>query len=871
MRFIFATVLLSFLIGPAFCQEGGYYQTHFSPQNPQINDVNFDIVQDQHGLICIANRSGVILFDGKSWELIKAPGAIFSLTIGANNIIYTGGVDGLGKVERGRNNKLQYISLTDSTHGEIRDVLMVGNSLYGASAKNIIKYNLKNGELKVIPSKYAGELYKLVIIDDQLHVISTIGGLKKIGEDALETPEIPALEGRQIEFISSPSPSGKQVVGFSDNKLSILENKQLSSVALQSDYLENSLGVSATWVGDSLIAIATFRGGIVFIDPVEQAIEQILDSKNGLPDNEIYTMMVDRSDGLWVAHNEGFTRISPKFPFKTFHKYPGLEGDILTVNHFNNRLYVGTTMGLFYLAQIREYEQKTDVEEIVITSAPLEKKERKGLFGFLRRPSEEAAPDTTTRIVKSTYQELKSIRYAYQKVSGISSKVFQLTSANGELYSGGFDGLFRITGDQVKQITDSPARTFHISRFYNKAFVNTYSNRFEVFNLNGSTHEKVNLLADFNDWVSHIFEDDKHRIWFCGSNDLFWIQLEGNEIKDADEYDIKNPYFFDTYGMVHKDRVLFINEAGIVEFNEKRNNLEQIEYPAYQKYFTDNNGTIWMLIDGKWKTLGTDISVDELDLVSVFKDVVYITYDKNHKNYWVVSDDNKLYRLNINQEAKSALKSSYKLFLQSIKSADSLITPKPKLKFDQDNTSLTFEFAQPEYSGLLETEYQYLLSGLNDEWSEWSTNHDVISIPYLPEGKYELKVKSRNLISGIQEAEPISFVVVPPYWKRPWFLAVEFSVLAFLLFISMRLKRLGYKYRMLSRLLALLTLIIIIEFIQTVAENEFGTESSPVFDFLIQITVAIIIFPVESVIRKFIFKEKNIQILDFISLKNKNT
>ena len=72
-----------------------------------------------------------------------------------------------------------------------------------------------------------------------------------------------------------------------------------------------------------------------------------------------------------------------------------------------------------------------------------------------------------------------------------------------------------------------------------------------------------------------------------------------------------------------------------------------------------------------------------------------------------------------------------------------------------------------------------------------------------------------------------------------------------------------------SRLLALLVLIIVVELIQTLAENRFGTQSSPVLDFIIQVTMAIIILPVESVLRKYIFKEKEVRVMDFMTLKDK--
>ena len=57
-----------------------------------------------------------------------------------------------------------------------------------------------------------------------------------------------------------------------------------------------------------------------------------------------------------------------------------------------------------------------------------------------------------------------------------------------------------------------------------------------------------------------------------------------------------------------------------------------------------------------------------------------------------------------------------------------------------------------------------------------------------------------------------------------------------------------------SRLLSLLSIIILIEFIQTAAGSTFSTNSGPVVDFLIQVCVAFVILPIEGFLRKFMLR-----------------
>jgi len=866
------SILLSlFLSINLYAQDGSYFLTHYTSGDQNINNVNFDIAQTQRGIICIANRSGIIQFDGKNWDKISTPTAIFSLAIGKDNTIYTGGISGLGSVKNDSKNYLTYTAISDSTVSDIFDLVLHNDKIYGINTSTVFVYDLKSQQVRQIKSTYSGELLKLLLIDDQVFVNTAISGLKAVGAKSLDTPKNSTLDGLKVEFVSARKGTSKYLMGLSNNKVAVLENGSLQTINLESEYLNQSIIIDGLWLADSLIAVATLKGGVVFVNPQSEKITQIVNYRNGLPDNEIFAIALDSHNGLWVSHNEGFTRISPKLPFRAYDRYPGLEGDLLTTTYHNNKLYVGTSLGLYYLAEIKEYDEKTVVKKRVVEvpQKQEEEKERKGLFGFLKRNNEDdrPSPKRVTRYFQQTEKELQSIRYEYKKVANIESKVFNLSTVGQRLFCGGLDGLFEIKDTTAATISQSPIRTFHASTKYQKVFINTYDDRFEVYKLNEG-YDKLSLFSDFADWVSYIFEDDKGRVWFCSSNDLYWIKLKGDEIISSGEHFIKNPYFYETFGVDYQDSLYFINEEGTFLLDESTSKIKKIDDQTQKKYLRDNNGTVWIYKDDKWKTLGSNFASSHLNILSVFTDISNISFDEEHQNFWVLTSSGSLFKLNINNDLSHSL-TSYDLFLKNIRTTNQIFLPKPGLKFSQENSALTFEFVQPEYSGILNIEYQYMIEGLNEKWSEWSSSYNVIPIPYLPDGKYKLKMRSKNIATGVKEIDPIKFEIIPPYWKRPWFLAFEFSALALLLFLSVRLKKLGYKYRMLSRLLALLTLIIIIEFIQTVAENEFGTETSPVIDFIIQIVVAIIILPVEGVLRKYIFKEKNVQILDFISLKNK--
>ncbi|ELR72439.1 hypothetical protein C900_01522 [Fulvivirga imtechensis AK7] len=882
-------------------QDGDFFLTHYTPGEGSADNVNFDIVQNHRGIIYIANRRGILTFDGRDWDFTKTPSAIFSLAIDDDNTLFAGGRSGFGKISRDSRFNLKYISLSDTEHdvSDIFNILIHDKKLYAINRNHIFIYNINNGSISKITPRYSGEILNLVRFVNDVYVVTANSGLQLIEGTKLMSPRHEAIRDLDPLFISKGPKDSSYLIGTNNNELYLFAENKLSPLTINSgrEYITESGLQNGIWFSDTLAALSTLKGGVVFINPLQGKIEEIINYQTGLPDNEIFAIAIDRNFGVWAAHSAGLTRISPTFPFRNFNRYPGLEGKMLSAKNHQGKLYVGTSLGAYYLEEVRDYNEivkyirieqpvknEPSAQEEQVEEAEPEKERGGGIFAFLKRGkrkedkkndvsdvgnAEQVENPAPTRTVYKTEieRELQSIKYTYKKVEGIDSKTFQFVSVGSRLFCGGLDGLFEINGGSSRAITRLPVRYFYISKNQKKIFVSTYTDELKVFDYTREFKE-IDIFGDYKDYVQYIFEDEQQRIWFCSINDLYWVKLRDSEIVEMDEYQMENPYYYETYGISRNDSILFINESGLYAIDEEAKKLVALKNKAIiDRYLPDNNGRIWIHADQRWATLVPHEISSKLDLLSLFKNINYISSDDNDQDYWVITDSNDLYRLSLT--ATNMLSNSYALYLKDIRIQSEVIPPAPKLRFEQQNSNLIFEFVQPEYSGVLDIQYQYKLDGLNDTWSEWSSSYNVINFPYLPEGEYTLLVKSKNALGKISEASPVVFEVIPPYWKRPWFYALEFSSLALLLFISVKLKKLGYKYRLLSRLLALLTLIIIIEFIQTLAEGNFSTMSSPVLDFIVQVLVAFIILPVEGTIRKYILKEKEVDLRDFIRIREK--
>jgi hypothetical protein len=193
----------------------------------------------------------------------------------------------------------------------------------------------------------------------------------------------------------------------------------------------------------------------------------------------------------------------------------------------------------------------------------------------------------------------------------------------------------------------------------------------------------------------------------------------------------------------------------------------------------------------------------------------------------------------------------YPLVLRQVKGQEINITKGKRVTLEQPENELSFDFIQPDYVSSYAMQYRYQVKGLSNKWTSWSNTNHLASFPFLPPGNYQIAIQSRDLLGNESKIETISFEVLPPYWKRWWFYALEFLFFGMLVFLSVKLTVANSKYRYLSEILSLLTVIIFIQFISTIINSIIVVKSSPVVQFFVQVIIALLVFPIELYFRKF--------------------
>jgi len=867
-------------------QSGSYFLTHRSPGEDNFDNVCFDMAQDNHGIMYFAMKAGVLEFDGREWDLIPGAGAIYALNRNDSGEIFWVGAKGFGKIgfdEKGFK-KIEYLS--DSSVTNVFQTLAIGEHAYFLSENKL--FHCKEGQAKaevVITNNAQGVFTGMFELFGNVYVQTERNTTFKVENKKLVYVNL-NFSGNVL-FYSRIENS--YVLGTSDNRVyTCSEDLVMRRVRIHDQpYADANVVVTGTWVNKKLLALGTLRGGVMLVNPETGERDQVIDYSTGLPDNEVFSLIADANQNIWVAHEYGFTQISPTLPFRSFSYYSGLKGNLLCAYSYRGNVYVGTSLGLFKLHKEEVYDEVISYVDIkprnasnvtgqtvppTGTKKPETQEEtpskRRGFFNFLRRnrekekehehatsdPKNTETSDDGEEASKNVHREkrvdrvLRSSQHVFKKVAGIDSKITHLAETDGKLIAAGLEGVFEIHDLVAQSILRSPTRYIYASEKKHTIIASTYND--EIWSLEPQAEwQQLNLINNLGDQIDYIFEGSENEWWLCGLDKIYQLKLNETGIERLLTIALTNPNFEKTVGLYINDQIIFVNSDGFFHFEREKNMLSKIDtLPLPSQYFAFD-GHILYRDQHRWNVLGGVKERNNLQLLNLFQNLRFITTDQDPQDLWMISGSNEL--LKFYGENVTLLENKFPIFLKSIQSTTGKIADFSHIELDQINSAVTFEVVQPDFINPKSIEFRYLLDGMNQDWSDWSSLNNKINFPYLPPGQYNLRVQARNIFGKINDLTPLSFKVIPPYWKQSWFYAMEFAVFASLVMLSFRLST---RYRIISRFLSLITIILLIEFIQTVIGYSIVSDDSPVVEFFIQFIVAILILPVEGFLRNLMLR-----------------
>lgn len=706
---------------------------------------NWAIVQDEKGVIYVANDEGLLSFDGNFWRKYTTPssGTIRSLAIAPDGKIYAGSQGEIGFFQPGKNGTLQYTSLNtllpdrEKDFTDIWNVVIYKNDVFFRSFKKIFQF--KNDKITVyrdIAWSFLG------LSNGRLISKSYNKGLMQFVNNSwipLSTRDTIPMKAQVTALL--PLNKDSSLMLTKKNGAYILNGDQIRQFRtpdLQMINEKNPYGAAS--IDENRIAIITSFGGCYVINKKGQLI-QGLAKQDGLQNNNILSVFVDREKNLWLGLDNGIDLVAYSNAIK--HIYPNyLEQSAgKSAIIFDNRLYIGTSDGLYDVPVNQE-------------------------------------------------QDMSYVKGRFEQVPNTNGQVWNLCELNGELVMGHNDGFFVIK-NRIPHVVDASSGFWTFTPMSNVIpspvvlagtynGVNFYNYQNGTFK-NPSIHchfESIRFMAVDNNiaWVSHPYKG------------LYKIQLNGGVRPSYTAYVDKDKILSPNNNHIFKakSRILLCNQNGFFEYDEKKDNFKPSAF--FRNIFgnrnieyikEDNDGNIWFVED---KSLGVvDFSTPAPEIIRfpeltnrIMAGGFECIYPYNRNNIFVAGENGFFH---INYEQYKSMKGNIPILIGNVRiynKKDSTVfggyygeksgKPEGTPEINYSWNSIHFEYSSPLYGKQPSIEYSYKLEGFDKIWSRWSKKSEK-DYTFLPPGNYTFKVKARTHEGDESSVTSYRFTILPPWYR----------------------------------------------------------------------------------------------------------
>ncbi len=747
------TVFFCFAFRFAFCQNtiGIPDIINYFKETYNAGTQNRGIVQDKNGIVYFANQEGLLSFDGAYWKTYPLPNKtiIRSVVIGKDNKIYVGGQDDFGYFTPDKNGKLVFKSLKtflpkkDFFCTDIWNTVAYGDDIFFRSKEKI--YQWDNHTVSVYPA--AAEWDFLGEANHQLIAQDSHNGLLQFS-NGLWQPMLKDASWPDKFIISSVSPFGKDssFVTTINTGFYILANNHLSKFKFAgNDPFVNQRILTATPITKDWLAVGTNLAGCYIINKRGEVIQNI-SRKEGLQINNILYLFVDARQNLWIGLDNGIDFIAYNNAIK--HIYPEKlnEGEGYASLIYKNKLYVGTSNGLY--------------------NVPLSDK-----------------------------KDLSYVNGEFTSIPDTKGSAWGLYEVNNHLLMAHHDGAYQVEDNKVLPI-NTHTSYFNFLPFYSvlpsALIIAGDESGLDFMEYKNNSFISKGNLPGFNEFCQYAAIDNNNIIWVAHPyRGVYKIDVADPLHTQSKLYTNKNglPSYLNNHLFKVKNRIVITTEKGVYEYNSRKDIFEPSEY--YKPYFGNKNirclqedpkGNIWFIED---KNLGVIDFSEEKGKVIYFPELnekmvrgfEYI-YPYNEQNifvgaekgfYHINYEDYKknIYPIVVRISAVKALSNSDTLLfggyygdVNTVLSQSSGAVP----HLANEWNSLHFDYSSPSYGSTNSVDYSYYLKGFDKEWSSWSKRAEK-DYTNLPAGNYTFGVKAKNNLSGDSNTATYSFVVLPPWYQ----------------------------------------------------------------------------------------------------------
>jgi len=708
----------------------------------------WDIDQDKNGVMYFANNDGLLTYDGTYWQVYPNANntVIRSIYIANDGRIYVGGQGELGYFFPDERGMLVYNSLNDlvpeehKNYADVWNIHSYNDEVIFQTGRNIFRYKPDHS---ITSLRSGGAIEFSAVFKGELYIKDNYKGLLKLEDNAFIILPIEKIASPITSFL--PFDTDRVLVTTLKDGMFLFDGESLTPYSIpEDDFIKEKRIYNARLLTDGNIALGTSLAGVLIIDKNGKALRHV-QKESGLQNSNVLCVYHDQVNNIWIGLNNGIDYLEYESPFTYIYPDDDLEGTGYTVEIQNEKIYFGTSTGLYYSDW------------------------------------------------KSDYSPFDEQRFKF--VPGTHGQVWGISTLEDQLILNSHEGTFNINGSSSKTIRTNSSWK-HILLNDQLAICGGY-NGLSLFKKKDNQWTFSNQLKGFTESSRILIKEKNGTIWVSHPyRGIYKINIkEDQNSVDFNFYTSENglPSDLSNYVFSVNEKALFATQKGVYQYKDEDDTF--IPYPILNEYLgdqqwikslkEDSNNNIWFVTNEGVGYL--DIQQDGLQNRITKKSVPGIEdnlvggfefiYPYDAKNIFFGAEKGFIHY--DSEKGESAARTPKVLInkVNLLTESDSLIfggfyandTTVPtkqnreEVSFDANHNAFRFYFSSTSYSAKAGIEYQTFLQGMDEDWSSWS-NRSEKEYTNLSAGDYIFQVRARNAYGKISEVAQFPFEINAPWY-----------------------------------------------------------------------------------------------------------
>ena len=703
---------------------------------------NWSVVQDSIGRIYVANRDGMLRFDGQRWHKFMLSNyttvrsMMFDPTTGR---IYAGGSEEFGYFSTDSLcSDFRYTTLTDKFRGmrpsftEVWNIFKRGERIYFQSDNHLFCYEGSD----VVSYEAPGRIARSAAIAGVIYVALEDGNLYRFNGTAFDRlPGTERLHGKKIAALLPLSSSGDLLIATSVNGLYTYDGDSVTLLDTDiSDFLRENQVFCAASDGDDYIFGTVNRGAVV--KNLATGRVSYINKETGLQNNTVLGAMFDNTHNIWLSLDNGLDYVLYNSPVSILVGAQNAVGAGYVSRRKGDKVFFGTNQGLYSAA-----------------------------YPFGSSPS----PVSLKR--------------------ELHGQIWSIDGIGDDLFVGGDAGLFVLSGGGFSRVANVPG-TYSVSVLRNDrslALVSSYDG-FYMLGKTGAQWHNLGRIEGYDDIGGKFVEDLDGYIWMPHwRKGVYRLRLNRDTRRFEEKILVDTtcglPTAHNNTVTLYGGRLIIAAEDGYYNFDNATMRLNRdeslsavIPVPVHGPLTVLPGGSLAVAASS-----GIDIARRNPDGRFVFDDMTfkwledklmpgYVNINEISPGELIVSNQDGFWDMSLNTPPahgvmpRPFVNTVYANLDSLVYQAPSLMRDDVPLRLPYELNAVRFEFGCPEYSGAKNIEFSSFLENYDEDWTPYS-RESTREYAKLSEGRYKFKLRARNKQTGQVSESEYSFEILPPWYR----------------------------------------------------------------------------------------------------------